>query len=989
MKRGSRHLPAYGRGRRRVGALGIGLAAVLSLVWGQQPTLASFVDGEFAASEFTARTLQPITPTTTGGHASSIDVSWPAADGDWATPTYTLSTAATNTGTGAYDLYSGGDTSYTHRSTDTAPTTGQLRFTAVAAGTRHACGIVRGEAYCWGTSTVGALGGATSPASSPTVVAALSGKLVTAISAGNDRSCAIADGNVYCWGTGIGATPTAVTGIPGTPTSLSSGGSQSCAVANGGAFCWTATTATAVAGGLSNRTVSSVSVGSNHACAVADGMAFCWGTNTYGQLGDGTTVDRTTPTLAWGGEITGRQVSEISAGDAHTCAIADDKAFCWGAGGSGRLGNGSTVNRTTAVAVSGISGKVSAITAGYTHSCAVAAGDAYCWGSTPGNGSTANQTTAVALTSGTLAGRTLGDISAGNGFSCAVGDSPAACWGLGTSGQLGNAASVTSVTPVDADLAGPSCGDGAVRRSDGTCSLVQGSDYYYQLGYTIGAWHAPNSSWVKRSTTTRPAVSPAVDSRTQNSITMSWDPASERAQSYGQYQLQRSTSSNGSSPATVATTGDTTWTDDGGFALSRDFTKVSAGGSHSCGIVAGSLYCWGENGSGQLGIGNTTDQAKPTLVGGALASKTVTDVTAGGSHTCAVTDDDTLYCWGLNSSGQLGVGNNTSQRTPQQVATGVNSVSAGANHTCAVQSGTVYCWGSNGSGQLGLGNTTNQSSPQAVANTQRCVFWFFCSTVFDNTSVTSVAAGDAHSCVVRGGVVYCWGLGTSGQLGNGSNTTSTLAVQVSNGNMTNSGVSTITAGGAHTCALRSSRAYCWGSDSSGQLGNNNAKTNVNTPASVSNLTSVTDISAGGSHTCAVNSGQAYCWGENSDGQLGLGTTADATTPAAVSASGALTSASVISISAGTTHSCLVAGGNAYCFGNATQDDRLGLGGSSSVDITVPTQVYQGARCAADQTLLGNGTCSLAAGTTYYYRVTFSLDGTTTTAGNWVGLATGP
>lgn len=992
MKRGLRHLPAYHRGRRRVGVFGLGLAAVASLIWGQQATLASFVDQEYTAATFRARTLDPITPSTSG-HASSVDVAWNAAQSTWAPASYALSTASSSSGTGEYGIYSGTATSYTHDTTTTAPTTAALPFSAVSAGSTHACGIARGQAYCWGTSTTGALGGAASPARTPTLVAGLADKLVTAISAGTNRSCAIADGQVYCWGTGVGATPTVVTGMVGSPSSLTSGGSQSCAVAAGNAYCWTGTAATQLGGGLANRTVASVSAGSNHACAVADGMVFCWGTNTYGQLGDGTNTNRAAPTLSWKGELTGRLVSQVSAGGAHTCAIADGGAYCWGAGGSGRLGDGSMTNRTTAVVVSGISGTVTAIAAGFTHTCAVSGGSAWCWGATPGNAAATNTTTASVVTSGTLSGRTLSTVTAGNGFSCVGGDVPAACWGLGTLAQLGNGAAATSTTPVEATLNGPSCEEGAVRRSDSTCSLAQGTDYYFRLGYAIGSWTAPQSAWVKGSTTTRPGVTASVSSRTQNSLNLQWDPAAERAQSYGQYTLQRSTASNGSSPVTLGSTGATNWTDQGGLAFSRTFSKVAAGGAHSCGILAGELYCWGANASGQLGLGDTSGRSTPTLVGGALANKTVTDITAGGSHTCALTSGDGLYCWGENGYGQVGVGGGADRLTPQSVASDVSAISAGANHTCGVQAGVVYCWGQNNNGQLGIENYTNQAYPQQVSDTEECLRWRwgYCRTwgpLFTNGSVTAVSAGNSHTCVISGGSAYCWGLGTSGQLGNGATATSTGAVKASNGTMGNTGLSAITAGGTHTCALKSGTAYCWGNDQSGQLGNNTALTNINTPATVATISDVSAISAGKLHTCAISAGRAYCWGENSDGQLGIGTTTDATTPALASSRGALSSATVSSISAGDTHSCLVADGAASCFGNATTDGRLGIGSTSTVDISVPTLVYPGARCATDQTLLGDGTCSLSAGTTYYYRVTFSLDGRTTTAGDWVGLATG-
>jgi len=976
-----------------LGVLALGLVGALSLVWQQQATLASYVDTEHASASMTARTLTPIDPSTSAD-ASKVSLAWDSPDSPWVTPSYVLSGSATNSGTNPVAVYSGTANSAVNDTSAAASTTGKLPFTEVAAGSTHACGVVRGQAYCWGTSTSGALGGASSPTNSPALVVGLAGKLVSDISAGTDRSCALADGDVYCWGTGVGASAAKVTGLSGTVTSISSGATQSCAAAGGDAYCWASgTAATAVSGALASRDVSSVSVGGTHACAVADGMAFCWGSNGSGQLGDGTTTTRTTPVLVATGEITGRTVSAVNAGGNRTCALAAGKAYCWGANGSGQIGDGSYTQRTTAVAVSGAVTGLSTISAGGAHTCALSSGTAYCWGAAQGNGSNSATNTPASVSSGTLSGRALTSIGVGTNFSCAAGDTPAACWGLGTSGQLGNAASVTSVGAVDANLSGPTCSEGAVRRSGSDCSLVQGTDYYYQLGYSIGSWTAPNSAWVQATTTVRPGRTPSATSGTATSLTLGWDAASEPGSSYGQYAVQRSASSSGSSPETIATTGATSWTDKGGFAQSRNFTDVASGTSHTCGILSGKLYCWGLNDRGQLGIGSTTSKWAPSLVSG-LSAKTVTAVSAGGSHTCAVTSDSLLYCWGDNTSGQLGLGSTGGNQTsPQQAASSVTSVSAGTNHTCDVAGGSVYCWGANNNGQLGLSNTTTYNSAQKVVDTHSCAIDLFgwCigqTAIFTNGSATAVAAGGSHSCVINGGSAYCWGLGTSGQLGDGTASTSHSAVKVSTGTMTNSSLTAITAGTSHTCAIRSGTAYCWGGDASGQLGNNATPANQSSPVTVAGLSSVTAVTAGGLHTCAIasTSAKAYCWGENANGQLGIGSTTDAPTPAGVTAVGALSGASVGAVSAGGSHSCLVSGGTVYCYG-AGGNGRLGLGGSATDDAGSPAATYAEPRCAAEAKLLGDGTCSLSSGTTYYYRVTFTLDGRTSTHGSWVGATT--
>jgi alpha-tubulin suppressor-like RCC1 family protein len=247
------------------------------------------------------------------------------------------------------------------------------------------------------------------------------------------------------------------------------------------------------------------------------------------------------------------------------------------------------------------------------------------------------------------------------------------------------------------------------------------------------------------------------------------------------------------------------------------------------------------------------------------------------------------------------------------------AISTGGSQTCAVvEDGAVQCWGGNSQGQLGDGTTTDKHVPTPVTGLAG--------------PATAIAAGAFHTCaLIEGGTVQCWGDNVRGGLGDGTTTDSTTPVSVTG---LGGGVTAISAGFDHTCALiEGGTVQCWGGNSQGQLGIGN-RTNKNTPVSVSSLGgTVTAISAGSLYSCAVIEGGAVkCWGNNTDGELGNGNTTDQTTPVSVSGLGGAATA----VAAGSDHTCaLIEGDSPRCWG----DNFVGaLGNGTTNDSLTPVTV---------------------------------------------------
>ncbi|MDB3870679.1 hypothetical protein N9318_00005, partial [Euryarchaeota archaeon] len=767
---------------------------------------------------------------------------------------------------------------------------------SIASGQGHTCVILDdGSVSCWGYNFYGQLGdGTTNYRITPAQTASLgSGRTAVALSAGLWHTCAILDdGSVSCWGKnfrgqiGDGTnshrytpTQTASFGTGMTAVAISSGAEHTCAILNDGSVsCWGYNQWGQLGLGHPNdlnipnqvnlstgRTATALGTGWGHTCAVLDdGSVSCWGDNDKGQLGDGTTNDRWTPTQT-ASLGTGRAAVAISSGlSEHTCAILDDGSVsCWGSNQVGQLGDGTNTNRNSPTQTSSLgSGRTAdAITTGGSTTCVILDnGSVSCWGGYVGDGTSADANTPT-QTASLGSGRAAVAISAGQYHTCVILDNESvSCWGSNNYGELGDGTTNTAFSPTQTSSLGTgrtalvnsifyphtgqssqtACTAGTYQPLIGQLSCINTSSGYYSIGTKS---IVDLSSGVQHSC-----------SAYENSSLYCWG-----RNDYGQ--LGDGTTTDSSTPVQVT------------LPIGRTAVSVSLGSTHSCAVLDDdSIYCWGENGYSQLGDGTTTDSSTPVQVN-LPSGRTAVSVTTGSYHTCAILDDASLHCWGRNNFGQLGDGTTSSSSTPAQVSLPsgrtVISADAGSQYTCAIlDNALMYCWGYNGQGQLGIGSTSSSSTPVQVS-------------LPSGHTVTSISVGHALTCaILNDGSMYCWGYNNNGGVGDGTTTDRSSPVEVSLPiSMTATSVSART---YHACAiLDTSSLYCWGGNNGGALGNGVNYGQSTTPAQVISLSgsTVISVSTGDTHTCAVvATASPYCWGNNDYGQVGDGTTTKRNTP---------------------------------------------------------------------------------------------------------------
>ncbi len=694
------------------------------------------------------------------------------------------------------------------------------------------------------------------------------------IAGGIDFTCALVQGGrVYCWGKntkgqlGNGTTidshvPTPVINLGGVAVAVVAGGSHACALLQGGAVrCWGANGDGQLGDGTTRDSPRPVRVinlggkaialaaGATHTCALLqDGSVRCWGNNWYGQLGDGTTRNRSRPVRV--ANLGGRAVA-ITAGYIHTCALLQNgSARCWGNNRFGQLGIGSLAQQTTPRPVANLGGQAVAIGAGSFHTCALLKnGSVRCWGSNfagqLGDGTWSTRLTPVSVVH--LGGKAKA-LAVGGSFTCALLEAGRVrCWGRNGSGQLGNASTTDRNRPVsvlglrDRVRQIAAGGDHACAVLEDRTARCWGSNTFGQLGNS-----SPAASSMPRHVLGLPRQAVAVAAGGFHACALLEDGSLRCWGSNTSGQLGDGTTRARFRAARVVNLG--------GRAIA-----VTAGWGHTCAVREdGAVFCWGSNFAGQLGDGTTQERHTPVRVRNLGGQATA--VVAGNAHTCALLRDGSVRCWGINWTGQLGNGTTQNSSTPVRVVNlGGKAVAlaAGNDHTCALlQDGSVRCWGDNSRGQLGDNTQTSRNRPVQVVNL--------------GGRAKSITAGTVHTCaVLTNGKVRCWGDNAYGQLGDGTTISRRAPVNV----VGLGSVTAVAAGARHTCALLGNGALrCWGANGLGQLGNGDWG-NSPRPVPVPDLTAgVTAVTAGQDYTCALvttaTTAPVLCWGWDGYGQLG-------------------------------------------------------------------------------------------------------------------------
>ena len=828
-----------------------------------------------------------------------------------------------------------------------------------------------GTVYTWGLNQYGQLGNNTTTNSrSPIAVQVagtpLAGKTIVQIAAGADHSLALdSDGALYAWGSNAyGQLGNGTTTNSSVPVAVKIAGTP-----------------------LAGKTIVQIAAGANHNMVLtSDGAVYTWGWNYHGQLGNNTKTNSNTivavQTIST--PIAGKKIVKIAAGQGHSLALTDDgMVYAWGRNDTGQLGNNATTDAMLPVAVTVTGTPMSnktivEIASGARHSLAIdSSGKVYAWGHNGsgqlGNNSTVNALTPVAVQA--PADKNIIQVS-GSGWlgassSALASDGTVYSWGRGFDGQLGDGTNNDSSVPVITTINlvdTPSTPTHVMAKPGDTTAIISWqapivSGGQNITGYVLQYQAVGASSW------TTINVAAAATSHTITGLT--------NDQTYRIRLAAKITAGTGDfsnvvlvtphakptitnvSPAIGPVAGgqNVTLTGTNFILKSKKIMQTVNGNGYSLALSAdGTVYTWGRNEYGQLGNGVTaTNSPVPVAVktaGTPMEGKTIVQISAKVWYALALASDGTVYSWGFNSWGQLGNGtsgtaNNASAPvavktagTPMEGKT-IVQVAAGATHSLALATdGTIYAWGKNEYGQLGNDSTTNSPVPVAVKTA---------GTPMDGKTIIQIHAGYEHSLALASdGTVYAWGRNNSGQLGKNDATDAHIpaAVQTLGTPMAGKVIVQLVAGNSQSMALASDgTVYTWGWNQYGQLGNGTT-TNSRIPVAVVTTGTplagkiISQIAAGNAHALAMtDDGTVYTWGWNQYGQLGNNSTINSSLPVIVKTTGTPLAGKMITqiASGGSPNSLVLANdGTMYTWGWG-QHGQLG-NGTIGTDAKTPLAV---------------------------------------------------
>ena len=774
-----------------------------------------------------------------------------------------------------------------------------------------------GTVYTWGLNQYGQLGNNTTINSrSPVAVQAagtpLAGKTIVQIAAGADHSLALDSGGaLYAWGSNAyGQLGNGTTTNSSVPVAVKIAGTP-----------------------LAGKTIVQIAAGANHNMVLtSDGAVYTWGWNYHGQLGNNTKTNSNTIVAVQtiGTPIAGKKIVKIAAGQGHSLALTDDgMVYTWGRNDTGQLGNNVTTDAMLPVAVTVTGTPMSnktivEIASGARHSLAIdSSGKVYAWGHNGsgqlGNNSTVNALTPVAVQA--PADKNIIQVS-GSGWlgassSALTSNGAVYSWGRDLDGQLGDGTNNDSSVPVITTINlvdTPSTPTHVMAKPGDTTAIISWQAPIVSGGQNITGYVLQYQA-IRASSWTTVNVAAAATLHTTTGLT--------NDQTYRVRLAAKTTAGTGDfsnvvlvtphakptitnvSPAIGPVAGgqNVTITGTNFMPKGKKIVQTANGNGYSLALSAdGMVYTWGRNEYGQLGNGVTaTNSPVPVAVktaGTPMEGKTITQLSAKVWYALALASDGTVYSWGFNSWGQLGNGtsgaaNNASAPvavktagTPMEGKT-IVQVAAGATHSLALATdGTIYAWGKNEYGQLGNDSTTNSPVPVAVKTA---------GTPMDGKTIIQIHAGYEHSLALASdGTVYVWGRNNSGQLGKNDATDAHIpaAVQTLGTPMAGKVIVQLAAGNSQSMALASDgTVYTWGWNQYGQLGNGTT-TNSRIPVAVATTgtplagKTISQIAAGNAHALAMtDDGTVYTWGWNQYGQLGNNSTINSSLPVIVKTTG--------------------------------------------------------------------------------------------------------